>query len=201
MPELGSVDAFELYNFIVLLYTRIKNYKKGVMNLLHKISFSVLAMSMISISVVSTAKAEMYQEQSQSASQKSSFSYSCDGSNCGGSAEMKTSSKVEQSQSQGTASFSNRGRMRSNNWDNDRGWKRNNYRDTSGEVTLDWDHRGGTCYVRYTGAGSKGYNYNTSTSCDNGSITIGGLQTGKNYRFQVKKDDGGWSQPMTAKAI
>jgi hypothetical protein len=158
-------------------------------------------MVMISAVAAGTAQAEMYQEQSQSASQNSSFSYSCNGSNCGGSGEMKTSSKIEQSQSQGTASFSNRGRMGSNNWNNNRGWKHNNNRDTSGEVTLDWDHRGGTCYIRYTEVGAKGYNYNTSTSCDNGSITVGGLQTGMRYRFQVKKDDGGWSQPMTAKAI
>mgnify|MGYP001175360096 CR=1 FL=1 len=71
---------------------------------------------------------------------------------------------------------------------------------SSGEVRLTWDMRGGTCFVRYTEAGSAGYNYETSTGCDNGTITIGGLTPGRNYRFQVRKDDGAWSQPITVKA-
>lgn len=69
-----------------------------------------------------------------------------------------------------------------------------------GEVHLTWDHRGGTCHVRYTEAGSAGYNYHTSTNCDEGHITIGGLVSGKSYRFQVQKDDGAWSRARTVRA-
>lgn len=69
-----------------------------------------------------------------------------------------------------------------------------------GEVHLTWDHRGGTCHVRYTESTSAGYNYHTSTNCDEGGITIGGLVSGKSYRFQVQKDDGAWSRARTVRA-
>lgn len=69
-----------------------------------------------------------------------------------------------------------------------------------GQVRLSWDLRGGTCHVRYTEAGASGYNYETSTNCDDGGITIGGLVSGKNYRFQVRKDDGAWTRAVTVKA-
>jgi hypothetical protein len=69
-----------------------------------------------------------------------------------------------------------------------------------GEVRLNWELRGGTCHVRYTEAGAKGYNYYTSTNCDDGEITIGGLVRGKAYRFQVRKDDGVWTKAVTVRS-
>lgn len=69
-----------------------------------------------------------------------------------------------------------------------------------GEVRLNWELRGGTCHVRYTEAGAKGYNYHTSTNCDDGEITIGGLVRGKAYRFQVRKDDGAWTRAVTVRS-
>lgn len=70
----------------------------------------------------------------------------------------------------------------------------------NGQVRLTWDMRGGTCHVRYTEVGAAGYNYETSASCDEGGITIGGLVSGKSYRFQVRKDDGAWSRATTVRA-
>lgn len=69
-----------------------------------------------------------------------------------------------------------------------------------GEVRLSWDLRGGTCHVRYNEATTAGYNYSTSTSCDDGEIRIGGLVAGQNYRFQVRQDDGAWSRAITVRA-
>lgn len=79
------------------------------------------------------------------------------------------------------------------------GWKKYS-ENRDGEVPLSWDHRGGTCHVRYTEAGNRHFNYHTSTNCDDGEITIGGLVTGRNYKFQVRKDDGSWSHPTNVKA-
>lgn len=151
----------------------------------------------VSTSAVSQASAHMYQSQSQSSSQKTSFS--CEGDNCG-STKWKSSQKLEQSQSQGTGSFRNYNNGTA--WKKNRGWKSDKYvnRDTSGKIRLDWDHRGGTCHVRYTEANMQWYKYYTSIGCDDGAITIGGLQSGVAYRFQVKKDNGGWSNPVTATA-
>jgi hypothetical protein len=73
-------------------------------------------------------------------------------------------------------------------------------RRSDGQVRLTWDMRGGTCHVRYTEVGASTYKYETSTSCDDGGITIGGLTPGVSYRFQVRQHDGGWSLPVTVKA-
>jgi hypothetical protein len=71
---------------------------------------------------------------------------------------------------------------------------------SNGEVRLTWSQRGGTCQIRYTEFGSKNYNYTTSTACDNGGITIGGLQYNKSYKFQVRKDDEAWSTAIVRRA-
>lgn len=153
---------------------------------------------------VTPARAEMYQWQSQSSSQNSSFSMNCDGSCSNSSSSFESSSSLEQRQAQGTGngyyvggndSWGYKPARRSNRY-NDSYWNS----DTSGQVTLNWGYRGGTCYVRYTEAVNRYYNYNTQTGCDDGHIIIGGLQTGVKYRFQVKQDNGYWSSPITATA-
>lgn len=71
---------------------------------------------------------------------------------------------------------------------------------TKGEVEITWDLRGGSCEVRYTEAKNARYKYFTSTSCDDGGITIGGLHPGMKYRFQVRKEGEGWQSPVTLRA-
>lgn len=176
-----------------MLYTIVgRNYMKK--SVLFTTSF-VTALCLV-FSSGQSVSAQMYQEQRQSVSNSSSFSYSCDG-DCNGTAESKTSSKVKQSQSQGYGTTQMKWRN-NRNYRNNRNW--NTDRDTSGEVSLSWDQRGGTCHVRYTESWIRNYKYSTSTACDNGSITIGGLQPGTSYRFEVQKDSEGWSWPLTLRA-
>ncbi len=70
----------------------------------------------------------------------------------------------------------------------------------NGQVWLGWGVRGGTCHVRYTENRSRTYQYATATSCDEGGITIGGLQPGMKYRFQISQDRNRWSQPVVITA-
>lgn len=160
-------------------------------------TFTLSAITAVTIAglSVSSVQAEMYQEQSQNSSQSTSFSF-----NGNGSGEFKSSSKLKQSQSQGTGKFED-------NWERSKPKSRHSNRRynraaNDGTVTLSWDHRGGTCHVRYTEGWAKNgnYNYSTSAACDEGQITIGGLKPGSLYTFQVKKDDGNWSSPMRLKA-
>lgn len=157
------------------------------------VSAGVLALAFVV--TVTPANAYMYQSQSQSAFSESSSSFSCEGDGCSGKSQSKSSIKLHQQQSQGTGAApthtisSGRTRHRVSTW-----------RDTSGEVRLNWDHRGGTCHVRYTESGSRYFKYSTSAACDEGGITIGGLTPGHNYRFQVRKDGGGWSATVTRRA-
>lgn len=156
---------------------------------------SLLTLCLFGVCTTS-ARAEMFQEQSHHVTQSSSFSYSCEGNGCGGnSGEFKTSSEVKQTQSQNYGSFEESrvyARSRQN--------RRRNYWSNDGRVTLGWDHQGGTCHVRYTESGVSNYKYSTSAACDEGDVTIGGLNRGSNYRFQVKQDEGSWSAPMTMRA-
>lgn len=57
--------------------------------------------------------------------------------------------------------------------------------------------RGGTCHVRYTEANQSVWKYNTSAGCDDTGVTVGGLQSGQKYKFQVRQDGGAWSRVMT----
>lgn len=117
----------------------------------------------------------------------------------GGTAEVKSESWGKQSQ-----------KVEFNTWkedwkDEDHSWKKAkpyNWKseNTDGEVRLSWDHRGGICHIRYTEVNSRAYKYSTSAACDQGEITVGGLVQGRNYRFQVRKDDGSWSKPTVVKA-
>ena len=67
-----------------------------------------------------------------------------------------------------------------------------------GQVRLSWGMRGGTCHVRYTEANQNVWKYNTSAGCDDGGVTIGALQSGTKYKFQVRQDNGDWSRAMSA---
>lgn len=175
------------------------------MQSLHKLGLiTVLLTAAVSFSS-SPVHAYMHQEQSQSSSSTTSFS--CDG-NCG---KVETSTKTEVNQSQSQTMSSHDSSWMNSTWDDENGWQTrhgnrrwvsfsDNWNNNDGQVRLNWGMRGGTCYVRYTEAKSGGWNYNTSTACDDGGITIGGLMRGKNYRFQVKKDDGSWSKTRTLKA-
>lgn len=69
-----------------------------------------------------------------------------------------------------------------------------------GQVRLNWGMRGGTCHVRYTEAKSSVWNYSTAAGCDEAGVTINGLKTGVNYKFQVRQNDGAWSRVMVGKA-
>jgi len=69
-----------------------------------------------------------------------------------------------------------------------------------GQVRLSWPIRGGTCQVRYSEANHSGWKYATSTGCDDSGVTIGGLQPGWRYKFQVQQDNGPWSRVMTGRA-
>jgi hypothetical protein len=69
-----------------------------------------------------------------------------------------------------------------------------------GQVRLNWGMRGGTCHVRYSEANQSAWKYQTSASCDEGGVTIGGLQSGVKYKFQVRQDNGAWSKIMVGKA-
>lgn len=146
--------------------------------------------------VAAVTPAQAYQSQSQSATSESSSSVTCEGNGCTGKTESSASVRMYQRQSQGSGSSD------SSDWypSHRRGNYNNSWGDTSGEVRISWDHRGGTCHVRYTEAGSKYFKYATSAACDEGGVTIGGLKTGKNYRFQVRKDSGAWSRSMTVRA-
>lgn len=143
--------------------------------------------------LAATSAQANYQYQSQSGSTYTSTSVSCDGGNCTGSSNSESSLEMSQSQSTGTGRGMHRDTAPRHN-------RNNNWKDTSGEVSINWDHRGGTCHVRYGESISRGYRYSTSASCDDGGMTIGGLQTGKNYRVQFRKDSGAWSAPKTYRA-
>jgi hypothetical protein len=69
-----------------------------------------------------------------------------------------------------------------------------------GQVRLSWGYRGGTCQVRYTETTRNWYAYATAAGCDDGGITINGLQAGVNYRFQVKPENGVWSRAVVVRA-
>ena len=173
------------------------------MNTLQRLTGSSLVMISAVVASSGLVRAEMFQEQYQNVSSSHSFSYNCSGDSCSnGSGEMKATSEVRQHQSQGVgsddSSFRSHFSYGTKKYNN--GGKRRSNRDTSGKVALDWDHRGGTCHIRYTENNAQDYRYSTSTNCDEGGITIGGLKVGTNYRFQVKKDDGSWSNSMVIKA-
>lgn len=136
-----------------------------------------------------------YFQQSQSQKVEQTVTAEVEGS---GKSKVESSQKVEQSQSQNM----------------DMGWGNNGYRlnrkqiryynvkseNTDGEAYLSWGWRGGTCHIRYTENNYRNYKYSTSAACDDGHLTIGGLQPGRLYRFQVRQDNGVWSKPIRIKA-
>lgn len=146
---------------------------------------------------ITSVNAQMSQEQNQHVTQSSSFSFNCNGncntSSSNSSANFSSSSEVHQSQSQSTGWGGYMHSLKNH-------YKNNPNKSMNGKVTVGWDYEGGTCHVQYTEANVTNYKYNTSAPCDDGEVTISGLKRGGLYRFQVKKDDGAWSDPMTLRA-
>ena len=165
------------------------------MNISNTLKFTPLVLLAAFVLAVTSAQAN-YQYQSQSGSTSTSTSVSCNGGNCTGSSSSESSLELHQSQSTDAGNGMHHNTMHQAPRHN----RNNNWKDTSGEVSINWDHRGGTCHVRYGESTSRGYRYSTSASCDDGGMTIGGLQTGKNYRVQYRKDSGAWSAPKTYRA-
>jgi hypothetical protein len=60
---------------------------------------------------------------------------------------------------------------------------------SAADVNLSWAYRGGSCYIDYTEANQSMYKYKTVTNCDSGSITIGGLMAGTQYKFKVNQEN------------
>ena len=152
------------------------------MKKLQKLSISSLAVVAAFAVSVTSANAFSSQSQWQGFSSETSFSSSCEGSNCGGKTEFKSSTTMEQAQTQSTGV--SRG---SNNWGNWGGWddEQNN---SDGEVRISWPQRDGTCKIQYKMVGQSGWPYSTEASCNDGAKTIGGLEEGKRYQFRVRKD-------------
>ena len=69
-----------------------------------------------------------------------------------------------------------------------------------GTVTITWSDRGGNCAVAYTEAAHAGYQYNTTTSCDNVHLNISQLVPGSKYKFIVSANGTPWSAPVYAVA-
>lgn len=172
------------------------------MKILSTIGLSTIITAASLCMPLTSVSAQMSQEQRQHVTQSSSFSFNCDG-NCNtsnSSTSFNASSEVKQSQSQSTGwgdSVGYKGMMYHTNGRN-RSYNLNT--NTDGKATIGWDFRGGTCYIRYTEANVRNYKYNTSAACDEGEKTIGGLKKGSLYRFQIKQNDGNWSDSMTLRA-
>lgn len=188
------------------------------MNNFQRLSLSSLVLLAAIGAVAGQANAQVSQDQQQDVYSSTSFYHNCQGNGCSGSSEIVTSSEVRQYQSQSTntnrsysSSYSSNNNGNTNgtnyrptngmmNHRYNNGYMRLNNRNRYGQVELGWDYQGGTCHVRYSEATSQDYRYSTSTNCDEGSMVISGLQYGKNYRFQVKQDDGEWSPPVIMRA-
>ena len=156
-------------------------------------SSGLLAFSLLVLTTVSAqAKEEVRLMQEQSQGNSMSVSTECTNGNC--------KSEASGSQSQEQRQYMNVG---AKNLGADDDWSWSNRKPTiwgrrvgleTGQVRLTWPMRGGTCHVRYTENSESGYKYATSASCDDGGMTIGGLQSRQMYRFQIKQDDGEWSR-------
>lgn len=170
------------------------------MNILQKFTVSTLTVGAVFVGAVIPARAQTMQQQRQSFSSETSFSSSCEGSNCGGKHEFKSETSIQQEQRQGSGA-NMKGWSDWGDWDNNR-WKNwdEEETDTNGEVKLTWSMRDGTCHIQYRKVGQAGWPYSTAADCNNGEVTIGGLEEGKNYQFRIKKNDGRWSRPLTRKA-
>ncbi len=172
------------------------------MNILQKLSVASITLGAGLVVAVTPVSAQTMQQQRQSFSSETSFSSSCEGTNCSGKHEFKSTTDVHQEQRQSSGMSANGGMKHHwNDWDN-HGWNWDDADEvnTDGEVKLTWSMRDGTCYIQYRMAGQAGWPYSTQANCNEGSKTIGGLQEGKNYQFRIKKNDGRWSRPMTRRA-
>lgn len=171
------------------------------MNAIQKLSLTTLTVAVAAAASVTPASAQYSQQQRQSFSSETSFSSNCEGSNCSGKSEFKSSTNMAQEQRQGSGVGMN-GWSHSNNGSNWNGWDNwdEEETNTAGEVRLNWTLRDGTCYIQYRNVGTAGWPYSTQANCNDCGITVGGLQEGKNYQFRIKKNDGPWSRVMTRRA-
>lgn len=69
-----------------------------------------------------------------------------------------------------------------------------------GQVRINWRLRDGTCHVRYSEADEESFKYQTSASCSEKGVTIGGLASGQKYKFQVRQDEDDWSRVIYLRA-
>lgn len=173
------------------------------MNVFTKIS-AVSALVVASTVLASTSAAALTVEQSQELTNSAKTSITCNGE-CSGSAEVtqnaKQSQKIEMSP---TAKHYKYVAPKY------KSVKNKNLKAVyvpsavvimnDGQVRLNWGMRGGTCHVRYTESNMNVWKYNTSAGCDEGGVTINGLQSGVSYKFQVRQDNGAWSRVMVGKA-
>jgi hypothetical protein len=138
-----------------------------------------------------------YSQQSQTQKVEQSVTAEVNGS---GNAKVESTQKAEQSQSQ--SMDYQLGNMSPTGVRYSQGYIHRYKRPVSmtGQAYITWGWRGGTCHIRYTENGNGNYKYYTSAACDDGNATIGGLRPGWVYRFQVKKEDGGWGKPIRIKA-
>lgn len=136
---------------------------------------SLATLLALAISVL-PAHAFTSQSQWQGFSSETSFSSNCEGGNCSGKTEFKSSTQMEQAQSQSSGSNT------SGNWDKPK------HTNTDAEVHISWPQRDGSCQIQYKMVGQSGWPYATQANCNDGAKTIGGLQEGKRYQFRVKKD-------------
>lgn len=171
------------------------------MNILQKFSATSITLAAVLAISVTPVAAESMQQQRQSVSSETSFTTTCSGSNCAGKHEFNSSTSVKQEQRQGSGAgmhgWSEWGTGDNNGWGN---WHDEEEVTTDGEVKLTWGLRDGTCHIQYRRVGQTGWPHATATSCNNGEVTIGGLEEGKNYQFRIKKNDGHWSRPLTRRA-
>jgi len=149
--------------------------------------FSTLVVLLASLVFAPKAHA-IWMEQHQSST--NDFSGDCNGT-------CHVSNSSSMSQDQGLSTTNNQ------NWNGGMGMGNGDWwnapsttSDTSGQATVSWPFRGGTCTIYYTESSARVYHYSTSTACDNGQLTIGGLVPGRSYRFQVKSDAGRWTRPV-----
>ncbi|MBP9820127.1 fibronectin type III domain-containing protein [Candidatus Woesebacteria bacterium] len=134
----------------------------------------------VTLGVVNTAQAQVI-EQHQSA--KVTTEFECTGT-------CSSYSSVSVSQHQSTSSNHH---VASHRNAHPAVWRK---KSEYGSVRLTWEPQDGTCLIRYTEARRSDFAYATSTSCNEGEITIGGLVPGRNYRFQVKIENDDWSKPI-----
>jgi hypothetical protein len=173
---------------------------KEFMKLLSRVT-TFSATLLAAATFTTTSAAALTVEQSQELNNSAKTSVTCNGGTCSGSAEASQNGKQSQKVEVPTPTYSTghstvyRYRRAKTYW-----VPSTVVMMADGQVRLSWGMRGGTCHVRYTEANQGYWKYETSAGCDDGGVTIGGLQPGVKYKFQVRQDNGAWSRVMVGVA-